>query len=460
MKLTKTRVVLTSLTLFASTATYIIGRDGIDVGRAIIDSRCSAGAFITHSKAPSAVQADAHSDAAVTLPNISGKSIGAEYSPITLRPGNMIANGSLETRNGAKPRGWDSNAVGSNASTFSLVAGDNSVTGLRIDVAKYTNGTADWFGQTLTVTPGGYYQFQDNYRSNVTTRAVLMLTDDTGKSQYINLDSVPASDQWAGYTQRFYVPMNVSKIMISHPLDRVGWLETDNYNLQLATTSGFAEGMVTLTFDDGWRSIHDNALPLMNKYGIVSTQYLVSGFLGSMKEYMTARQVYDFTRTGNEIGSHTVDHPDLTKLSDTDLTRQLKVSQTGLEKCYQNVTSFAAPFGSNNEHTLAVEKTLYQTARSTEVGFNSPDALQPLQLKVQNVRADTTPAQMRAWLATAKANHVWLILVYHQVAGTGGEYTRTLVDFETDMLLIKASGLENLTMHNAYAKTQNGPTVQ
>src|SRR5665647_925886 len=113
-----------------------------------------------------------------------------------------------------------------------------------------------------------------------------MLTDDTGKSQYINLDSVPSSDQWAGYTQRFFVPMNVSKIMISHPLDRVGWLETDNYNLQLASTSGFNEGMVTLTFDDGWRSIHDNALPLMNKYGIVSTQYLVSGFLGSMKEYM------------------------------------------------------------------------------------------------------------------------------------------------------------------------------
>jgi peptidoglycan/xylan/chitin deacetylase (PgdA/CDA1 family) len=450
VKLTKTRVALISLTLFASTATYIIGRNGIDVGRAIVDSRCSAGAFIAHSKTPSTVQADAHSDAAVTMPTIIGKSTSAQYAPVVVKPANLIANGSLETRNGANPKGWDSNVVGHNTSAFSIVAGDNSPSGLRIDVSNYTDGTADWFGQTLTVTPGAYYQFQDNYRSNVTTRAVLMLTDDTGKSQYINLDSVPASEQWAGYTQRFFVPMNVSHIMISHPLDRAGWLETDNYNLQLATAPAFDEGMVTLTFDDGWRSIHDNALPLMDKYGIVSTQYLVSGFLGSMKEYMTARQVYDFTRTGNEIGSHTVDHPDLTKLSDKELDRQLKVSQAGLAKCYQNVTSFAAPFGSNNEHTLAVEKTLYQTVRSTEVGFNSPDTLQPLQLKVQ----------MRAWLATAKTNHVWLILVYHQVANSGGEYSRTLVDFETDMLLIKASGLENLTMHNAYAKTQNIHTVQ
>ncbi len=281
-----------------------------------------------------------------------------------------------------------------------------------------------------------------------------MLRDNTGKAQYVNLASVPASDQWASYTQRFFVPSNITAVMISHPLDRIGWLETDSYSLRAATAPAFSEAMVSLTFDDGWSSIHANALPLMDRYNVVSTQYLVSGFLGGYKEYMKPSQIYDFTKHGHEIASHTFDHPDLTQVNDTQLGRQLNVSHTGLSKCFGPVTDFAPPFGSNNQRTITAEKGVYQTSRSTEVGFNSPDTLDPFQLKVQNVRADTSPAQMQAWLYTAKANHVWLILVYHQVINGGGEYSRTPADFETDLQSIKASGIAVKTIHDGYAATQ------
>jgi peptidoglycan/xylan/chitin deacetylase (PgdA/CDA1 family) len=454
MKLTKTRVAILIFTLLASSASYAIGRGGIDVGRAIVESRCSAGAFIAHAKSPSAVQADVHSDAAVTLPNNSGQSAAGDFADIPLAPANLVSNGDIEAFTGAKPKGWDSNAVGKNSSRFSTVAGYNSNIALRIDVSSYTNGTADWFGSNLAVTPGAYYQFQDHYRSSVSTRAVLMLKDNTGKAQFVNLASVPASDQWAAYTQRFFVPSNVSTIMISHPLDRTGWLETDTYNLQLATAPAFSEAMVSLTFDDGWRSIHDNALPLMDKYSIVSTQYLVSGFLGGYKEYMKPSQVYDFTKNGHEIASHTFDHADLTQVNDAQLGRELTLPHAGLSKCFGSVTDFAPPFGSNNQRTITAEKGVYQTSRSTEVGFNSPDTLDPYQLKVQNVRVDTSPEQIQAWLDTAKINHVWLILVYHQVLNGGGEYSRTPADFETDLQSIKASGVAVETIHNAYAATQ------
>ncbi|GAC1369409.1 MAG: hypothetical protein NVSMB39_1230 [Candidatus Saccharimonadales bacterium] len=442
------------LLVLGTASAYIVARDGIDVGRAIVDSRCSAGAFIAHSKTPSAVQADSHSDSAITATAAEGPAT-AGYAPVALTSDNLIANGNLEQRNGSVPQGWSSNATGANTSKFSSVAGDNSVNAVRIDITKYSDGTADWFGAPISVTPGGYYQFQDRYRSNVASRAVLQLKDNTGRSQYINLDSVHASDGWAGYTQRFFIPMNVSSIIISHPLDRVGWLETDNYSLQAAAPAGYDAGMISVTFDDGWRSIHDNALPLLNKYQIVSTQYLASGLLGSLKQYMTPGMVYDLVKSGHEIGSHSVDHPDLTKLGDKDLTRQLAVSRAGLDKCFQNVTDFAPPFGASSERTITAEKHYYATSRSTESGFNSPDTLNAYQLKVQNVRRDTPPSQMEAWIQTAEKNRIWLILVYHQVSDSPGEYSRQLVDFETDMVLVKNSHLENLTMHNAYVKSQN-----
>jgi len=453
VKLTPVRTAILILTLLASSGSYAIGRSGFDVGRAITQSRCSAGAFIAHAKAPSAVQADVHSDEVVTP--ATAQTSSTSFAPVALTPGNLIANGTVEARVGAKPQGWDSNPYGHNDSRFSLVAGDNSRTGLRVDMSNYTDGTGDWFTQNLTVTPGAYYQFSEVYRSNVVTRPVLMLRDQTGKSQYINLDSVPASNDWASDTQRFFVPANISTIMVSRPLDRVGWLETDNYNLQLATAPGWDQPMVSLTFDDGWRSIHDNALPLMERYHVVSTQYLVSGFLGQLKDYMTQSQVYDFTKAGHEIASHTFDHPDLTKLAGKDLTRQLKASHDGLTRCFQPATDFASPFGAANERTIAAEKSYYQTARSTEVGFNSPDTLNAYQLKVQNVRSDTSPAQLQAWLDTASANHEWLILVYHQVITGGGEYSRTPADFEADLGSIKASGIAVKTVHDAYIETQN-----
>ncbi len=460
MKLTKTRAAILIATILASSGSYAIGRDGIDVGRAIVESRCSAGAFIAHAKAPSTVQADVHSDVSGTLANRPAQTTSSTFAPVALTSGNLISNGTLEAHIGAKPDVWENNAVGANSSRFSVVAGANSQTGLRIDITRYIDGTADWYTQNIAVTPGAYYQFSDAYRSNVTTRPVLILKDQLGKSQYIQLDSVPPSADWTPDTQRFFVPSNILTIMISRPLDRVGWLETDNYNLQLAAAPAWNKAMVSLTFDDGWRSIHDNALPLMKRYNVLSTQYIVSGFLGQLKDYMTQSQVYDFLVAGHEIGSHTVDHPDLTQLSDKDLTHQLKASHDGLTKCFQPTTDFAPPFGASNERTIKAEQTLYQTARSTEVGFNSSDTLNSYQLKVQNVRSDTSPQQIRAWLDTAKANRVWLILVYHQVINGGGEYSRTPADFEADLRSIKTSGIEVETIHDGYASIQKPATAQ
>lgn len=456
---TKFRIFLIALTLIGASSSYVIGRDGINVGRTIVESRCSAGAFIAHSRKSSPAQPDSHSDASPNLPTVSGQ-VAANYAPITLTSGNLIKNGTLEIRNGINPTGWSSNAVGKNTSNFSNVAGYQSAHGLRIDVSQYSDGTADWFGPSIQVTPGNYYEFRDYYRSSTASRAVLQLKDNTGRSQYINLDSVPAASDWTLYNQRFFVPANVSEIIISHPLTQAGWLETDNYALASAAAPGFATGMVSVTFDDGWRSIHDNALPVMKKYDIVSTQYLVSGFLGSLKEYMTARQTYDFVKAGHEIGSHSFDHADLTKVTGKDLDKQLATSKKGLDKCFQNVTAFAAPFGATNANTISAIKPLYATARSTESGFNSPDTLNPYRLKVQNVRRDTPPAQVQAWIDTAAQNHIWLILVYHQVSDSPGEYSRQLVDFETDMLILKNSNLEIMTMHNAYVKSQTNAIEQ
>jgi len=209
--------------------------------------------------------------------------------------------------------------------------------------------------------------------------------------------------------------------------------------------------LVSITFDDSWASVHNNALTILERYNVTSTQYVISGLLGQ-PGYDSVKQLYDFQKSGHEIASHTIDHKDLTKLSNKDLTNELTASQKDLSKCFGPVTDFAAPYGTYNPTTSQAIAKSYTTARSTDAGLNSSDDLNPYELKVENVRADTSPEQIQAWLDTAKVNHAWLILVYHQVDNSHGEYSRTTAAFESDIQKIASSGIAVKTMHDAYAE--------
>jgi peptidoglycan/xylan/chitin deacetylase (PgdA/CDA1 family) len=238
--------------------------------------------------------------------------------------------------------------------------------------------------------------------------------------------------------------------MVYHPLAATGYLNLDNFSLNQVQPVDFASPLVTLTFDDGWRSTHDNALPLLKEFNMPSTQYIISGYLGQDKDYMSPADVYDFEKSGSEIASHTVDHPDLTKLSPAELTYELQESQHDLGKCYGTPVDFAEPYGTYNATTTAQVEKYYETARSTDTGYNTADNFNPYGLLVQNVSAKTTEAEINSWLDIAKQNHVWLIMVYHQVDNSGSEFSRAPQRLKSDLESIKASGIPVKTMHQAY----------
>jgi peptidoglycan/xylan/chitin deacetylase (PgdA/CDA1 family) len=437
--------------ILAALGSYNLGLSGLSLAQSIIDSRCTAGAFISHAQAPKTLNADSHDDSSA-VPVASQTDLDlTKTTSVATSGSNLIPNSGLEEITGSQPTGWSNNRYGNNNAAFSQVLGHNSGRAVRIDVTNYTDGTADWFTDPIAVNPGGYYTYSDYYRSNVPTHATLQLRTADGKSQYIPLGTAPASSDWAPYSVRFFVPTNVSQILISHTLDRAGSLETDDYSLLQAAPGQFSEPLVSITFDDSWASVHNNALPIMEHYNVVSTQYVISGYLG-LPGYDSVKQLYDFQKAGDEIASHTIDHKDLTKLSDKNLTSELSTPQKGLSKCFAPVTDFAMPYGTYNPHTDQAIAKYYTTARSTDSGLNSADNLNPYELKVENVRSDTTPEQIQAWLDTAKANHAWLILVYHQVDNSHGEYSRTPDQFESDLKKIVASGIPVKTMHDAFVE--------
>ncbi len=70
-----------------------------------------------------------------------------------------------------------------------------------------------------------------------------------------------------------------------------------------------AGGMVSLTFDDGLKSVYDEAFPVLGKYNIKATAGIVLNRVTcGNDDYMNVEEVLELQRAGWEIASHSVTH--------------------------------------------------------------------------------------------------------------------------------------------------------
>jgi peptidoglycan/xylan/chitin deacetylase (PgdA/CDA1 family) len=103
---------------------------------------------------------------------------------------------------------------------------------------------------------------------------------------------------------------------------------------------------IVLTFDDGYRDFYTDAYPILKKYNVKATEYIISGFLGYPNN-MDAWMVKQIAADGLvEIGAHTVDHSWLKGIADTTLSYEVNQSKKTLEDLIgKPVVSFAYPYG-------------------------------------------------------------------------------------------------------------------
>jgi peptidoglycan/xylan/chitin deacetylase (PgdA/CDA1 family) len=381
---------------------------------------------------------------------------------------NLVPNSSFETASGTKPADWSSDKWGTNTAAFSYVQNDahSGTSSAKVTVTNYSSGDAKWsFTPITTLTPGGQYTLSAWYKTNTQPHMVAAYVNAKGVTQYLTLPNpLPASNAattWQKYSATLDVPSDAVSMTVYFLVSSNGWLQTDDYSLVAVTPTGFSSPLISLTFDDGWSSIYTNGLPLLQKYGLVSTQYLISGTLNT-SGYMTTAMAKAFQTSGSEIASHTVTHPDLTKLTSAQLTAELSNSQTKLRQLFGTTgvaQDFATPYGTYNSTVIAQIKQYYQSHRSTDAGFNSKDNFDPYNILVQDVNTDTTPAQVAAWVAKAKTNKTWLVLVYHGIVNSPNpiDYESSPANLDTELSNIKASGMPVQTVAQALATIKSQP---
>jgi len=138
--------------------------------------------------------------------------------------------------------------------------------------------------------------------------------------------------------------------------------------------------IMAITFDDGNEDFYTNAWPILQKYKVKSSVYIMTGVGGS--KYLSKDQVVGLDKSGLvEIGSHTIFHPYLTKVSVDRQFKELKDSKEFLERLLNKpVAILCYPFGLYNKTIEAMAQEIGYKAALTfdKDAWQNPDNLYEL----------------------------------------------------------------------------------
>lgn len=193
----------------------------------------------------------------------------------------------------------------------------------------------------------------------------------------------------------------------------------------------FQEPLISVTFDDGWESVYKTAIPELQKYGIHSTQYVLTG-TESYPGYMSWQQIIAVQKAGHEVACHSVTHPDLTTLDYGDLQKQLIGCKDQLaEQINSPVTDFASPYGSYNSDTIDAIKKVYGSQRNingiiadgiSDADVNLASNFDRYNIIGVTVHRETTVQQLHQLVNYAAQRNGWLVLTYHQADDGPSQY--------------------------------------
>ncbi len=111
---------------------------------------------------------------------------------------------------------------------------------------------------------------------------------------------------------------------------------------------------VALTFDDGWVDVYDVARPVLKAHGFTGTAFIVTSYVGR-GAFMSWQQLAELKTDGWSIGSHTVSHDDLAKMTLDEATAQLRDSKAALdEHLGLTVTALSYPYGAYSADVAAL----------------------------------------------------------------------------------------------------------
>lgn len=187
-------------------------------------------------------------------------------------------------------------------------------------------------------------------------RCIILVYHEIGK-QGVNSKysvSVENFERQMDYIKRHFTAVSLDNI-----------LETKEKKQHISTDT------IAITFDDGFKDNFLNAYPVLKKYWLCATIFLISGGIARKEEMLNLNEIEIMEKDGIDFGSHTVTHRMLSSLNNNAAYNEICRSKAELEDLLKKeMCYFAYPYGKKRHYTEAVKDMVkqagYKAAFTTE----------------------------------------------------------------------------------------------
>jgi len=170
-----------------------------------------------------------------------------------------------------------------------------------------------------------------------------------------------------------YSPLTVKT---KHFDQEMEYLDANGYNTitvdqlyeYLQNGTALPDKPVLITFDDGYVDNYKEALPILEKYGMKATLFMIGDSINSPR-FLTAEELKDMERRGFEIQAHTHSHKNLKAMTEDEVREDIRKNKTELELLLNHPVNYLAyPGGFNDAKVRRITK---------EVGFKMAFTVKP-----------------------------------------------------------------------------------
>jgi peptidoglycan/xylan/chitin deacetylase (PgdA/CDA1 family) len=220
---------------------------------------------------------------------------------------------------------------------------------------------------------------------------------------YHVINPPPAGAPYPG----LYVPASEFAAQME-ALKAAGWHAVTLDQLEAYWTRGVPLGPgkpIVLTFDNGYASQYENALPILKRLGWVGNENIQLTGLPPSQGGLSDAQVRGLIAAGWELDTQGISHADLITLDAPELTYQVATARKILRKRYDvPVNWFCYPSGHYDATVIAAVKAAGFVGSTTVIpGWANPTE-DPYRLPRLRVLGGTSPSALLAQIAGAQAD--------------------------------------------------------
>ena len=171
-------------------------------------------------------------------------------------------------------------------------------------------------------------------------------------------------------------PLNYFDVTVEDFCAQLDWLKANNYETlsledfiaYIRNGESFPENSVLITFDDGYNGIYNYAFPELKKRNMKAVFFITASVIDKVDgsyPHVTTSELQEIASDKNfSIGSHTLTHSNLTKMTHNEKIHELSESKRILEQITgREVLSMAYPEGNYDKEVIeSVKESGYEIA--------------------------------------------------------------------------------------------------